>query len=226
MLRPDGSGTSWGYQSLNKARLKGVGRSLYFVGQQPKWRPWPKKAHNAQTTTTHPRAAVPSPNSGTGGIKLAVWPNKGENGTNLQHHDHERLQGRQSGEWKETKSFSDLNGIAMWNRSVILDDNSLSAPGSQLRCHGTGSEIGERVCRILCPVVVQHHMIRCHSNTAVFGAFVPVDIAPSACMHVGTLGSGSGYEPGGRKFESCRAHQILRKNQPISDRSLAERCVD
>jgi len=65
------------------------------------------------------------------------------------------------------------------------------------------------LCRILCPLPVSNHVIRCHSNTAVFGAFVRVDIAPSACMHVGRQGSGYGYEPGGRRFESCGAHHLI-----------------
>ena len=66
-----------------------------------------------------------------GGIKLAVWPNQGENGTNYNTTISNSYKDEASGEWKQTSSFSatDLLVVGELGRQAFAKITELKQQG-------------------------------------------------------------------------------------------------
>jgi len=63
-----------------------------------------------------------------GGIKLAVWANKGVSGTMYNTTISKSYEDDKTGEWKETTSFSptDLLVVGVWLANIPSDKNHLT----------------------------------------------------------------------------------------------------
>ena len=66
-----------------------------------------------------------------GGVKLAVWPNPGENGTNYNTTISNSYKDEASGEWKTTTSFSatDLLAVGELSRQAFAKITELKQQG-------------------------------------------------------------------------------------------------